>query len=183
MGSRSSRVLAAILVGFLAVSIAGAFTAPLEWDEGSYLLNAEYFQGEGHNFESSRPAALSLAVSALWEVTGESTVAARILVVLSGVAAVLIFYLIASKEFDRPLPLTAGFAFAPLLLYWSFHVYTDVPALALLLASLYLYRRERHLAAGVTMAAAVTFRYLFALFAALLGERVTRAKGLGLVVG
>ncbi|MCJ7478586.1 MAG: glycosyltransferase family 39 protein [Candidatus Nanohaloarchaeota archaeon QJJ-7] len=164
--SRAYLVLTLILAIFLTITVTGALASPLEWDEGSFLLNAEHLQGTDVNSEPSRPMAISLAVSGIWSLTGESTVAARLLIVLTGLLTVLIFHRLAELEFDNPLPLTAAFAFAPLLLYWSFHVHTDVPALALLLISIYLYRRDKHLPAGVAMAAAVTVRYIFALFAA-----------------
>lgn len=154
-----------IITAFLLISIFGAHTGALEWDEGSFLLNAEYFQGTDTNLEESRPHALSYAISLLWTVTGESTFAARLLIVLFGIGSMLLMHRIAAEEFDDPLPVTLSFAVTPLLLYWSFHVYTDVPALFFVLASYYLFRTEKHVLAGVAMAIALTVRYVFAVFA------------------
>lgn len=160
------RVLATILLLFLLITTTGAYMGALEWDEGSFLLNAEYLQGTDVNFEESRPHTLSYLIAGIWSITGESTFAARLLIVLFGVAAVFLFYRITAREFANPVPLVAAFAFTPLLLYWSFHAYTDVPALFLVLLSYYLYREDRHLFAGVVMAVAVTVRYVFFPFAA-----------------
>jgi hypothetical protein len=153
-----------LLIFLLSTSLIG-YSAVLEWDEGSFLLNAEYFSGDGSNFEESRPATLSYLISALWVFTGESTFVARLLVTVFGAGCILIFHKIARKEFEEPLPVTAVFAFSPLMLYWSAHVYTDVPALLLLLGSLYLYRRSRHFASGVLVTLAATVRYIFLVFA------------------
>ncbi|MDY6776609.1 MAG: glycosyltransferase family 39 protein [Candidatus Nanohaloarchaea archaeon] len=164
-GRSNRQLLYGLLALFLVLGVAGSLTAPLEWDEGSFLLNAEHFAGEGANFEPSRPAAMPFLISLVWQFTGESVLAARLLVLLSGIGCVLVFHRIASEEFEDPLLLTAGLAMAPLTLFWSFHAYTDVPALLFLLTSYHLHRRGKHVLSGVAMAAAVTFRYLYALFA------------------
>lgn len=158
-----------VLLVFVLVTFMGSFDGALRWDEGSFLLNAEYFSGDDTNFEESRPAALSFLVSLVWTLTGESTIAGRMLIALFGAASVFVFYKLASDEFDDPLPVTAAFALSPLMLYWSFHVYTDVPALLFVLGSLYAYRKEKHLVSGILIALATTFRYVFAIFAVGMG--------------
>lgn len=163
---RDRTAVIAILVLFLLVTTTGATAAALEWDEGSFLLNSQYFLGTGSNFEESRPHALSYLVAGVWTLIGERLFAARLLIVLSGAACILLVHRIAAAEFNDPLPVTAAFAFTPLLLYWSFHVYTDVPAMLLVYTGWYLYRTDRHLSAGMAMAAATTVRYVFFPFAA-----------------
>ncbi len=150
---------------FLVLTTAGAAVGALEWDEGSFLLNSQHLLGTGENFEESRPHTLSYLITGIWAVTGESTFVARLLVVLSGTLCILLVHRIAADAFDDPLPVTTAFAFTPLLLYWSFHVYTDVPAMVLVYLGWFLYRRDRHLLAGVAMAGAATVRYVFAMFA------------------
>lgn len=154
-----------LLLVFILLTSSIGYSVFLEWDEGSFLQNAEYFSGDSTNFEESRPATLSYLISALWVFTGESTFAARLLVTFFGVGCILIFYRIAQKEFEDPLPVTAIFAFSPLMLYWSAHVYTDVPALMLLLGSFYFYRKSRHFSAGFLASLAATVRYIFLVFA------------------
>lgn len=157
--------LSIILAVFLILTTTGAYIAALEWDEGSFLLNAEYIQGTDENFEESRPHTISYLVAGIWMFTGENTFTARLFIVLFGAATILMFYYIAGQEFENPLPVTAAFAFTPLLLYWSFHVYTDVIALFFVLASYYLFRKKKHLFAGILMSVAVTVRYVFLVFA------------------
>ncbi|MFT4892360.1 MAG: hypothetical protein ACI8Z7_000132 [Candidatus Nanohaloarchaea archaeon] len=154
-----------LILVFLLLTSTIAYSASLEWDEGSFLQNAEYFSGEGSNFEESRPASLSYLISALWLFTGESAFAARILVSLFGAGCILVFHRIASKEFEDSLPVTAVFAFSPLLVYWSAHAYTDVPALLLILGSFYFYQRDRHFLSGALISLAATVRYIFLVFA------------------
>ncbi len=158
-----------VIAVFVAMTVLGAYIGALEWDEGSFLLNAEYVHGTDENLEESRPATISYLVAVLWTVTGESTFAARMLIILFGVGVITLFYRIVAQEFDDPLPVTTVFAFTPLLLYWSFHVYTDVPSLFVVLTSYYLYRQERHLFAGIVIAAAATIRYVFVVFAVGMG--------------
>ncbi|MFB6265459.1 MAG: hypothetical protein ABEI07_00060, partial [Candidatus Nanohaloarchaea archaeon] len=158
--------LAFILVLFILLTSLGSFTAPLEWDEGSFLLNTENMLGTDVNSEPGRPSALSVLVAGIWVFTGESTAAARLLVVFFGAASVLLFHRVAAERLENPLPVTAGYALAPLTVFWSFHVYTDVPALTFLLAGFYLHTRDRPVLSGAAVAASVTFRYVFAVFAA-----------------
>ncbi|PSG99424.1 MAG: hypothetical protein BRC29_04880 [Nanohaloarchaea archaeon SW_7_43_1] len=154
-----------LLVLFLLFTSSIAYTAALEWDEGSFLTNAEYFSGDSSNFEESRPAAVSYAVSGIWLLTGESTFSARFIVVLAGIGCIVVFHRIALEEFDEPLRITAVFAFSPLLLYWSAHIYTDVPALLFLLGSFYMFQRDRHFLAGILISIAGTVRYVFLVLA------------------
>ncbi len=158
-----------LLLLFLLITSFGALDAALKWDEGSFLLNAEYFSGDDSNFEESRPAALSFLTSLIWNLTGESTLAGRALVILFGAASILVFHKLSSEEFEDSLPVTAAFALSPLMLYWSFHVYTDVPALLFVLGALYMYRTGRYVASGVSIALATTFRYVFSVFAVGMG--------------
>lgn len=158
-----------LLTVSLLISSFFVFNGALEWDEGSFLMNAEYFSGDDANFEESRPAALSFLISVIWMFTGESVAAARLLVMLFGAGASIIFYLIASKEFEEPLIPAAVFLFSPLLIYWSSRVYTDVPGLFLMLGALYAYRKKRFLASGILISLATTVRYIFFVFAAGMG--------------
>ncbi len=154
-----------ILIVFTLISGFFAFNGFLEWDEGSFLLNAEHFSGQEGNFEESRPAAISLIISGIWNMTGESVLAARLAVMVFGIASILVFYRIAEREFEDPILPTAFFGLAPLMLHWSARVYTDVPALLFILGSLYMYKKKNFLYAGILMSVAATFRYLFFMFA------------------
>lgn len=153
-----------VTIVFLVITFFGAANTYTEWDEGSFLLNAEKFNGDGSNFEESRPAVLSFMISLLWGLTGESLLAARFLVISFGIAAILVFKKLLEHEFDEiELPL-AVLAFSPLFLYWSWHVYTDVPALFFILSSIYFFRKEQHVKAGALISIAATFRYIFLIF-------------------
>lgn len=151
---------------FLSISLFFVFNGALEWDEGSFLLNAENFSGDNSNFEESRPAAISYMIAAIWQVAGESVPAARALVLLFGLASIAVFYRLADEEFEEPVLPTAVMMLSPLMLYWSTRVYTDVPGLMFVLGSLLAYRRDRLLLSGALISLAGTFRYLFLVFAA-----------------
>lgn len=163
---RGSRKIITVFLAFVFLVLLAIVTdAPLHWDEGSFMQNAEGFLGDKTNVDQSRPMLLPFLVAALWSFTGESTAAARVIVLLFGVASVFIFYKILSREFRDPLLPLAAFALAPLTLFWSFHVYTDVPALFFFLAALYAYKSEKHLAAGLFIGLATATRFIFGVFA------------------
>lgn len=157
----------AILLLFLILAAAGSIgLEALEWDEASFLVNAEYFSGDQANFEGSRPHMISYLIAGLWIFTGETTLAPRLMITLFGALSVYIFHRIIRQEFNSgEVLLPALLAFSPLMLYWSGRIYTDVPALALLLGSLYFYRRKNHLAAGTLVALSAVMRYIFLVFA------------------
>lgn len=161
-----NRRLILLLTIFLVLSGFFVFNGFLEWDEGSFLMNAEHFSQGGENFEESRPAALSAMVSFLWIFTGESVAAARFLVLMFGAGTLILFHRLASREFDDPIYPTAVLALSPLMIYWSSRLYTDVPALFFLTASVLAYRKKKYLLSGALVSVAATFRYLFLVFAA-----------------
>lgn len=161
---RQDRTLTLLLLGFLVLTITGAFVGPMRWDEGSFLHNAEVLLGDDTGLEDNRPIALSALIALLWVFTGESVVAARLLIAVFGLGCILLFHRIVDEEAGNTV--TAAFAFAPLLVYWSFHAYTDVPALFFLLLGWWAYRQRNPLLAGGALGVATTFRFMFAIFAA-----------------
>ncbi len=163
--TKSSKFLVVISIVFILISLSIGYYSFLEWDEGSFLLNARNIYGEGVNFEPSRPMLISILVSLLWEVTGESVFGARLISTAFGLASLFVFYLICRKKFDEPLLPTAVFGLSPLFFFWSSQVMTDVPGLLFILLSYYLYTEERDLLVGISMGLAVTFRYTYAIFA------------------
>jgi len=161
--------LKALILFFLILTSLISFHGALEWDEGSFLQNAQHFSGEGQNFEESRPAAISYLISLAWSLTGESTLVARAIIMFFGVATILVFHRLASKEFEDPLPVTAVLTLSPLMVYWSSKVYTDIPALLFVLSGLYYYREQKFFVSGIMLSIASTLRYLFFIFAAGMG--------------
>src|SRR3989344_1820466 len=168
----------AIIVLFLIQSYS------LHWDEGAFLQNAETFIGDTANTEPGRPFLLSLLIAQVWRFTGESTEAARAVVLLFGLATIGVFYLISKKESRDYFPLFAAFAFAPLLLFWSFRVYTDVPGLFFVLASLYAYKKNRHIESGLFIALATIMRIAYGAFGvgALLAYIIQRDRNVRLYI-
>lgn len=164
LGDLDRYILPALLL-FMAFSGFFVFNGFLEWDEASFLMNAEAFSGDSSNFEESRPAALSFLLSIIWRFTGESVLAARLVVLSFGIGTLAVFYRLAELEFEEPAIPTAVLAFSPLMIYWSSRFYTDVPALFFILSSLLAYRKQRYLYAGILVSVAATFRYLFLVFA------------------
>lgn len=161
------RTLIALIVVAVFVAVTGslAYTTVLGWDEGSYLMNAQYFIGEGENVSFEWPFLTPGLVALLWTVTGESVLAGRFISVVFGVLALTVFYKLCEERLDSSIYPFAVFALAPLFLFWSSQIMTEAAAFFFLFLSLYALQRDRHLLAGVLMGFTASVRYMFVLFA------------------
>ncbi len=157
--------LIALLILFAFSTIFLASNLMLEWDEGSFLTNAQHFQEPGYNFESGRPALISIIVSILWSFTGESVLAARAVSVFFGALTLIIFYKVCQHFFEKPLLPTFFLGLSPIFLLWSSRIMTDIPALTMFLSAYLAFLKKKHLLAGVLISITATFRYVFGVLA------------------
>lgn len=104
----------------------------LVWDENAYLANARSHitpPGTTHYTEDFRFPLIEYIISGVWFFTGESIIAARLVIVLFTLGLVYLFYLLMRDYFPRrTLFYTTLFALSPLILIWGYKVYTDVVA-------------------------------------------------------
>lgn len=150
------------------------------WDENVYLGNARSHIGTSNFTEDFRFPLLEYVIASIWFIVGESLIVARIIMILFSLASILAFYLITKEFFKKSLLRiisTALFAFSPLMIYWSFRIYTDIPALCCMLFSIWLFLKYLNrkktpliLGAGALASLAFLFRFPIILFAIVLGS-------------
>ncbi len=163
MKRRTLSVLFLAIV-FVTFAVILAHTTALGWDEGSYLMNAQYFRGEGENISSGWPFFTPGFVALAWNITGESIIVGRLISVVFGLLALLVLYKLCEEKFDSPLYPFAVFALAPLFIFWSSQIMTETAAFFFLFSGLYALHKDRHLVAGILMGLTATVRYMFILF-------------------
>ena len=129
------------LVGlFLFVLSILAFASPsLIWDENAYLANARSLHSNSAYIEDQRFPLLEFVIAGMWNITGESIIAAKLLMISFAFGAIVGLYLLL-KTFgikkDSALLSVVLCASSPLFLFWSTRVYSDIPAMFLMIASI-----------------------------------------------
>lgn len=118
----------------------------LLWDENVYLGNARSHISVSNFTEDFRFPLLEYMVAFFWLFTGESILAAKLIMIFFTLATAYVFYLIAKENFDHShaLFLTALFSISPLMLEWGFKIYTEIPALFFLILSFYLIMKQKN---------------------------------------
>jgi|GEM_PF-2040558 4-amino-4-deoxy-L-arabinose transferase-like glycosyltransferase len=142
MKIRQEVILLLVLIVFSVVMlfVLNHLAPNLLWDETVYLGNARSHISQSNFTEDFRYPLLEYLVAFVWVFTGESILAAKLLVILISTASVLVLYLISKRFFDWKTSLLLSFLFAasPLILFWGGKVYTDVPSMFFILLCFYL---------------------------------------------
>lgn len=119
------------------------FSKPLIlWDEAVYLSNAKSHISTSYFQEDFRFPLLEYVIGGTWMVTGESVIIAQILMILISLLSVVGVYLLSRLYFKDELWIilsTSLFAFAPIMIFWSFRIYTDIPAMCAMIFSVYFF--------------------------------------------
>lgn len=130
----------------------------LIWDEAVYLAIGKWLfsGGELGIWENFRPIGLSMILGALWKTGLDYLFLADVLMLgfLVG-SAILMYYL---TEEDKTLAVLM-LVLTPVFFIQSIRVMTDIPAMFLILLSLYLFRKKNLEAAGLVVGIAFTFRF------------------------
>lgn len=139
----------------------------LIWDEAAYLGNARGHLGESYFTEDFRFPLLEWVIAGAWFFSGESILVARIIMSLFTGLLVLSTYLLSTLLISRKLSIYAALIalLNPILLFWSFRIYTDIPALAVTMLGLYFFFKKRYIFSGFLFAAGFLFRFSIILFA------------------
>lgn len=129
-----------LVLFFIFLLILNWLNPTLLWDENAYLGNARNHISHSNFTEEFRFPFLEYAISGVWLLTGESILAARIMIMLFSIASIIFIYLISKEYFNQKLSLllTLLFAISPLILSWSFRIYTDIPAMFFVIVSFYM---------------------------------------------
>jgi 4-amino-4-deoxy-L-arabinose transferase-like glycosyltransferase len=160
-----------LLAAFAAALILLNYASPvLYWDENTYLANARGHIGESKYTEDFRFPLLSLVISAVWIISGESLFAAKLVFILFSVVCGLLMHKTAEAMLGRKAAITATLLFCTncLVLTWGFRVYTDIPGLMLVLLGFYLFSTKEGLlwrgVSGALFGAAFLMRFTYGIF-------------------
>lgn len=141
-----------------------------EWDETVFLQHAKIMVDGRTNYDEfhHRPPALS-ALYALGFLAWDHTYAAQLLQGLASGLAVLFVFLYAQRAFGRPAALAAAvaMAFSPYFVAASHNLLTDMPAVTVILAAMWLFERRRgrdDFLSGLLFALAILTRYTSTFF-------------------
>ncbi|MGM5485385.1 MAG: ArnT family glycosyltransferase [Nanobdellota archaeon] len=134
-----------ILAVFVVVlSLLAQESSFLNWDEPVYLSNARSHIDDSNYTEDFRFPLLEFVIAGIWSLFGESVALAKAVMVLFSSLSVYAMYLVSKELFDDSLPVllsTFLFSFSSVMFIWGFRIYTDIPALGMMLFSLYFFFR------------------------------------------
>jgi 4-amino-4-deoxy-L-arabinose transferase-like glycosyltransferase len=135
-------VLSVLLILFLVLNY---IDPVLLWDENVYLGNARSHIANSNFTEDFRFPLLEYIIAFAWFFTGEDVLIAKLIMIFFTLATVYVFYLIAKDNFkhEHALFLTALFSISPLIIGWGFKIYTEIPALFLLVLSFYFITKRK----------------------------------------
>jgi 4-amino-4-deoxy-L-arabinose transferase-like glycosyltransferase len=157
-----------LLSGLFVILLILSYLAPLAlWDENAYLANAKSHIKESNFSEDFRFPLLEYIIALFWLVTGEHLIIARLVMISLAVVGVLFFYLILMQYIPKRNAFYGSILYAacPLMLYWGFRVYTDIPAMVFMTVSYYLILKDNmEFLAGILFAASFLTKFPFALF-------------------
>lgn len=155
-----------VLIGVLFLFILLNFLNPLLlWDENVYLGNARANIKESNFTEDFRFPLLEYLISLVWLIFGESIIAAKLLMISMSLLTIYFFYRICEFYFKKNVIIyTLIFSFSPILLFWGFRAYPDIPALMFMVISFYLILKERLFWAGFMAGLSFLAKFPLALF-------------------
>jgi len=122
---------------------------PVGWDSAVYVGMGKFIFSAGNTgvFEPMRPLLLPFLFGALWKAGLSPILFGMVLEFLFALGAIFLAYLITKQAFGRKIATISSFilAFNFLFFFFSFKLYTEIPTIFFVLASLYFFiiYRER----------------------------------------
>jgi 4-amino-4-deoxy-L-arabinose transferase-like glycosyltransferase len=157
-----------LLIGLCALLLILSYLTPLTlWDENAYLANARSHIKQANFNEDFRFPLLEYIIAVFWLVTGEYLLIARLIMISFTLAGVFFFYLISKFYLPEKKAFygTVLFAVCPLIIYWGFRIYTDIPAMVFMAIAYYLILKDNlEFLAGILFAVSFLIKFPFALF-------------------
>ncbi|MBW3013900.1 glycosyltransferase family 39 protein [Candidatus Woesearchaeota archaeon] len=146
------------------------FSQPF-WDSAVYISNAKnlFSGGEIAYWESVRPIGWPIILGVFWKLGANLLVAGKILELLFSLGIISFVYLISKQLFNKKIAniATVIIAFNSLFIFWTFKLYTSIPATFFFILALYLFINKKYSYSGICSIAAILIRYplLFLIFA------------------
>lgn len=138
------------------------------WDSGVYAGMGKFIfsLGKAGLWEHIRPVLLPFFLGLLWKLNLDIVFFGKLLELFFTAGSITLLYLIAKHVFDKKTALitTVIFSFSSVLFFMGFHMYTEIPAVFLVLAGLYEYLKEKHFLAGLFLGLAFIAKFPAALF-------------------
>lgn len=160
-----------VIVFFIALVVRLVFLPGFHeiwWDSGVYIGMGKYLWsfGSAGVWEHIRPVFWPVFLGFLWFIRLSPVFFGRLLEFLLSLGSIILFYLLAEHYFGRRSAIfsTVIFAFSSIFLYLGFHLYTEIPAVFLVLLSIFLFEREKYFSAGLVVGLAFITKFPAALF-------------------
>jgi len=138
------------------------------WDSGTYVGMGKFFfsLGQAGVWEHIRPVFWPFVLGFLWFLNLSPVFFGHIIEFLLGMGCIFLFYCVSSKYFGKNAAVlsTVIFSFSSIFLYLSVHLYTEIPALFLVLFALFCFEREFYSLAGFSVGLAFLTKFPAGLF-------------------
>lgn len=142
MNLKNHKFLIFILIIYLVLAIISLFL-PLSiwWDSASYIGTGKFMfsNGETGVFEFMRPLMLPFLFGLIWKLGLPVILSAKILEICFTLLAIIFTYLLTKEIFDKKIAnlTSAILLFNFLFFFFSFKLYTEIPSICFIMASLY----------------------------------------------
>ena len=164
-----SLILAVALIARLVFLFA---TNELWWDSAVYIGMGKHIFSLGKLglWEHIRPFFVPFFLGIFWKLNLDVILAGKILELIFSAGSIVLLYLIAKNIFNKRTALIAAsiFSFSSALFLMNFQLYTEIPAVFLILSGLYSYLKEKHLLAGLFLGFAFIAKFPAGIFFAIL---------------
>ncbi len=152
----------------------------LWWDSGVYMGMAKYIWSGGSAglWEHIRPVLWPAVLGAAWWLKLNMVWFARILEFLLSLVSIGLVYVLGRRLFSQRTAVLASivWAFSAIAFYLSFHEYTELPAVTLVLAALVAFVYDRPFIAGLFVSLAFLMKFPAGIFIAVLALTLVARK-------
>lgn len=157
------------ILSFSAVVRLFFLPSSLWWDSSVYIGMAKYLFsfGSAGLWEPARPVFLPLIIGFFWRLFPSAIVFfSRLLSLAFSLASICLVYLIAGKYFNRQIAFFSSilFSFSSVFFFFTFRVYTEIPAVFFSLFALYLLIHHKPLLSGVFIGLAFLTKFPAGIF-------------------
>lgn len=133
------------------------------WDSAVYIEIGKYIWSSGHSglFEHIRPVLLPLILGSFWKLNLDPLLSGRVFELFVSIAVTALTFFISKKTFgDRPaLVASVLVSFSSIFFFMGFRVYTEIPAVLLMLISTFFLFRDRFFLSGIFAALAFSMKF------------------------
>lgn len=138
------------------------------WDSAVYVAMGKYLWSGGASgfWEHIRPILWPAILGFFWWIKLDPLILGRILEFLFSLGAIYLTYQIAAHVFSRKAAFIASIvlSFSSVFFFFTFRLYTELPAVFLVLLGFYSYLKDRHFCAGLSIGAAFLAKFPAGIF-------------------